>query len=111
MREFPWDQRASAVCAKTFRDEDINECFELGTNSRRTWRGLPSIFRDGLADADAECGGDLLRLRDHHAGFAGHGDELKTFLNTAVRLRRIGDVNPRGELIFLRRVQDVRDGI
>src|SRR5436190_2244868 len=44
-----------------------------------------SIFRHGFARAQTERPGEFAGLRQHHAGFAGDGDELKAFLNAALR--------------------------
>ena len=53
-----------------------------------------SIFRHGLPWAEAEPGGNLLGLRQHHAGLAGDGDELETFGDPSLGRCGIEDMNP-----------------
>src|SRR2546426_6024546 len=90
--------RRSEVAEFDYEDEDDDE-------------GDWLIFCHRFAAAQAECVGDLAGLGQHHAGFAGDGDELKTFAHPSLRGGSVKDVDARRDAVFLRCLQDVCHGV
>ena len=71
----------------------------------------PSVFGGNFAGAEAEGFDDLRGFGEHHAGFAGDGDELETLGQATLGIGRVDDVDARRDAKFFTEFGEVIDGV